>query len=453
MEKNTQYEKMTNTPVEKLILMLSVPTIISMMVTNIYNLVDTSFVGRLGTSANGAVGVVFGFMSILQAIGFMFGQGSGSIISRRLGNKDIDGASITASVGVLFSFLFGLVVGIVGLIIPDTVVNMLSSTDTILPYAKKYIFWLFLAAPFATASFTLNNILRYEGKAALGMIGLLTGAILNIFGDYMLMVKYNFGISGAGISTAVSQVISFFILLSMFLLKKTQSVLSLKNVCVNIGLFDIMFTGFPSMLRQALNSITIILLNKKANPYGDAAIAAMSNVSRIMFFIFSIAIGIGQGFQPVSGFNYGAKKYSRLRKAYKFTLYLSLSVMVVAASIVYINGESFLQFLNEDAEVVEIGLRALHLQCMAHLFLPICMVSEMTMQSTGKRLSASILSSLRGGLIFIPALLILSYCRGLAGIQEAQPLAMVLSVPPSIFVSYLYFKKLPKKDFEEGQEQ
>ena len=444
----TQYEKMTATPIPRLIATLSVPTIISMLVTNIYNLVDTAFVGRLGTSASGAVGIVFGFMAIIQAFGFMFGQGSGSIISRALGARDTEAASRTASTGCFGSFMSGAAITVIGFANIDRIVFALGSTETIAPYAKTYISFILAAAPFMAMSFTMNNILRYEGKAALGMIGLMTGAILNMAGDPIFMFAMHMGIAGAGLSTCLSQIVSFGILLGMFMTNRTESRLSLSNVSWhNIALpANIMATGFPSLLRQGLNSFTTVLLNTNAAVYGDAAVAAMSIVSRISFFVVSIGLGIGQGFQPVSGFNYGAKKYRRLRQGYKTTIIMMTCVIVFGASIVLLNLENMIGLFRDDPEVIGIGTRALKLQMFSLICLPPCMSTEMLYQSTGKRLGATLLSALRNGLIFIPALLILTQLRGLSGIQEAQPVAQVLALPLTVLLGWMFFRKVPDED-------
>lgn len=444
----TQYEKMTLTPVPKLIATLSVPTIISMLVTNIYNLVDTAFVGRLGTSASGAVGIVFGFMAIIQAFGFMFGQGSGSIISRALGSRDTDSASRTASTGCFGSFASGALITVIGFVFIDRIVTALGSTATIAPYAKTYISYILAAAPFMAMSFTMNNILRYEGKAMLGMIGLMTGAILNMVGDPIFMFRMHMGIAGAGLSTCLSQIVSFCILLSMFMTNRTESRLSFSNISFSNYTLpaNIMATGFPSLLRQGLNSFTTVLLNTNAGVYGDAAVAAMSIVSRISFFVISIGLGIGQGFQPVSGFNYGAKKYRRLREGYRSTIIMMTCVILVGATIVLLNLEKMIGLFRDDPSVIAIGQRALKLQMFSLICLPPCMSTEMLYQSTGRRLGATLLSALRNGLIFIPALLILSQLRGLAGIQEAQPLSQVLALPLTVLLGWMFFRELPNED-------
>lgn len=447
----SQYEKMTQTPVPALVVQLSVPTIISMLATNIYNMVDTAFVGQLGNSASGAVGIVFGFMAILQAFGFMFGQGAGNMISRKLGMKDEESASALASTGFFLALCSGVVIGIIGLIWLNPLVMLLGSTRTIAPYAETYISCILVAAPFVVSSFVMNNILRYEGMAVLGMIGLLTGGILNICGDAVFMFGFHMGIFGAGLSTALSQVVSFCILLSMFLTGKTQCRLSIHRITLDWRqLLDIVETGLPSMLRQGLTSFTTVLLNGQAKVYGDVAIAAMSIVSRIIMFVFSIVIGIGQGFQPVSGFNYGAGKYSRVRKAFRFTLILSEVVLIMVTVVVMLCSNDLIQLFRDDVQVVEIGTRALRLQCIALLFLPVSMVTEMQLQSTGQKFSASLLSSLRSGVYFIPVLLLLAKYRGLAGIQEAQPLAFVLSFFTSLIFAVWFFRRLPKVDREDG---
>ncbi len=442
-----QYKKMTETPIPILIGSLSIPTIISMLVTNIYNLVDTAFVGTLGNSASGAVGVVFGYMSILQAAGFLYGQGAGSIMSRRLGQKEIGKAEEAASTGFFLSLFTAFVLAIISFCFLDPLVRMLGSTETIAPYAKTYISYILLAAPFVGSSFTLNNLLRYEGKAKLGMIGLMVGAVLNILGDALFMFVWDLGIAGAGLATALSQIISFCILVSMFVRGKTQCKLSIRKVRLRLNVAgDIVATGFPSMLRQALSSVATMLLNGQAAVYGDAAVAAMSIVSRIAFFVFSVSLGIGQGFQPVSAFNYGAGKYSRVRKGFWVTLIMSEAVLAVLGGITLFYSGSLIHIFRDDAEVIAIGTRALRLHCLAQLVMPVSMVTEMAFQSTGKRLGATLLSSMRSGVFLIPALYIMASWRGLAGIQEAQPVAYVLASGAAVLFAVWFFRNMPRED-------
>lgn len=440
-----QYKKMTETPVAKLVIMLGIPTTISMLVTNIYNMADTYFVGKLGTSASGAVGIVFGLMAIIQAFGFMFGHGAGSIISRRLGAKDVESATRFASTSFVSALFAGGMITLFGFLFLEPFMRLLGSTDTILPYAKTYARFILLAAPFMAASCVLNNILRYEGQAAFAMIGLTTGSILNIFGDWFLMMKLGFGVEGAGISTAVSQLISFFILLFMFLGGKTQSRLSVRRVTKDMSeVLLICKTGLPSMMRQGLSSISTMILNGQAGVYGDAAVAAMSIVNRICFFIFSVGLGIGQGFQPVSAFNYGAKKYDRVRKGFYFTLGAGEVLLGAVAVVGMFFPEQLITFFRDDPEVIAIGSVALSAQLISLFFQPLSVCSNMLFQSIGKNRRATFLSMLRSGLCFIPVILILSRTMGLLGVEIAQTVADVMSFFIALPFVISFMKKLKK---------
>lgn len=438
-----QFERMTQQPIGRLLVTLSIPTIISMMVTNIYNIADTAFVGTLGTSQSGATGIVFGFMSILQAVAFMCGQGAGSIMSRMLGQKNVEQATIYSSTGFFLSFFLGGFMGIGTFIFMEPLLKLLGSTETIAPYARIYISYIAIAAPFFTSSLTMNNLLRYEGRAKLGTVGMMTGAVLNIGLDAVLMLGFKMGIAGAGIATAFSQLVSFCILIYMFVSGKTQTRISLKCFARDMAIvWNIMATGFPSLLRQGLNSIATMLLNRCAGLYGDAAVSAMSCVSRISFFSLAVAIGIGQGFQPISSFNLGAGKKKRVRKAFFVALFGEECVLILLAVPIFIFAAPLIRCLRDDAQVIEIGVRALRLMCISQLFVPLTMMVEMGFQSMGARLMASFGSSLRSGVLLIPTLLILSETRGLAGVQEAQPVSIVLSFLVGIFLCRVYLNRL-----------
>ena len=441
------YKFMTETPVGRLVIKLGIPTTISMLVTNIYNMADTYFVGTLGTSASGAVGIVFGLMAIIQAVGFMFGHGAGSIISRRLGAKDSETANLVASASFFSAIIFGAVIGAAGIVFSDSFLRLLGSTETILPFAKDYAVWILMAAPLMTASFVLNNILRYEGKAALAMVGLTIGGGLNILGDWLLIDVFSFGIEGAGISTAVSQAISFTILLSMFLRGKTQSRISLRLFKKGLPhLKNIIFTGFPSLTRQGLSSIATMLLNNSAGLYGDAAVAGMTIVGRICFFIFAVGLGIGQGYQPVCSFNYGAKKYIRVKKGFIFTFVVGSALLTALAVAGLFVSDYLVGFFRDDPDVIAIGSFALKIQLCALVFQPLSICINMTLQSVGKNKAATFLSAVRSGVAFIPVIIILSKLIGLTGVQIAQPVADVLTFMVAVPFTVSFFKHLPKDE-------
>lgn len=441
-----QYEKMTKWPIPKLVITLGIPTTITMLVTNIYNMADTYFVSELGNSASGAVGVVFGLMAIIQAFGFMFGHGAGSIIARKLGQKDTHSASVYASLSITACLMTGTFLGVLGLIFIDPLMMMLGSTETILPYARDYGIYILIAAPVTMTSFALNNILRYEGKAFFAMIGLTIGGVLNMIGDPILIFGFDMGVAGAGLSTAISQLVGFIILFSMFLRGKTQSKIGIKYAKENPkGIFTIMATGFPSFCRQGLSSIATMMLNNYAGSAGgDAAVAAMAIVNKITFFVFAVGLGIGQGFQPVASFNYGAGLYSRVKKAFYFTF---TAGEVLLGSFVVVGlffSNNLIALFRDDPSVVEIGTLSLKLQFIALFFHPLTICANMLFQSIGENIKATFLSLLRSGVLFIPILVILTETVGLFGVQSAQAIADVLAFFISAPIVLKFLKKLPE---------
>ena len=440
-----QYVKMTQTPVSKLILTLGLPTVVSMLVTNIYNMADTYFVGSLGTSASGATGIVFGLMAILQAFGFMFGHGAGANIARKLGNHDVKSAKIYASTSFWSSILVGVIIMIIGIGFMDPFMRLLGSTETILPYARTYAFFILIAGPAMTSGCVMNNILRYEGKAFFAMIGLTLGGILNIFGDYVFVNIYHMGIAGAGLSTAISQYISMIVLLIPYLRKQTQSAFYVKDFAKDVVVYkDIISTGMPSLFRQGLNSVSTMVLNGTAGLYGDAAVAAISIVSRIVNFLFCIAIGIGQGFQPVSAFNYGAKYYSRVKAGFMCALELGTALMVCLSIISFINASAFVAIFRDDAEVIKIGTVALRWYSISLVLMPITMYGNMLFQSIGKSTIATFLAALRSGLSLIPCIILMNMIFGLSGLEKAQSIAEIISAIISVPFIIHHFKTQPQ---------
>ena len=452
MEKNSQdqFRKMTETPISGLILSLAAPTIASMMVTNLYNTADTWFVSRAGTSASGAVSVVFSLMAIYQAFGFMFGHGAGSNISRKLGEKREDLVKTYASTSLFLSLACGAAVSVLGLLFMNPLLRLLGSTETILPYARQYVFWVLLAGPLLSGSCVLNNILRYEGQAFYAMIGLMTGGILNMIGDPILMFGCKLGVFGAGISTAVSQLISFGILLGMFRGDKTISTFHPGYFARDTRVIkEIVSAGFPSLIRQGLGSFTSILLNHQAALYGDAAIAAMGIVGKVSFFISAVAIGIGQGFQPVAGFNYGARKYRRVEKACVFTMCASFCFLSVIVAACWFNAEALIKLFRDDPEVTAIALPAFRYQCFACFLQPVIVAGNMLFQSIGKSGRATFLACCRQGVFFIPLILALPRLYGLFGIEICQPIADVLTFFVTVPFLFPFLHQLVKMEEAE----
>jgi putative MATE family efflux protein len=426
-ETQAYYEKMTKAPLAKLIISLGIPTTISMLVTNIYNMVDTYFVGTLGESQQAATGILFTLQAIIQAIAFMLGQGSGSMVSKALADKDTEEASEYVSTGFFTGAVLGTILMVVGLIFLTPFIRFLGSTETILPYARQYGICVLVMCPVVICSFVLNNNLRYEGKAFYAMIGLVSGGIINIFGDYFLIKVIPLGVLGAGIATAASQFISFLILLH-FYLKMAQGKISLKFISKKVQTYvTICRVGFPALIRQGLSSISSGLLNNLTRPYGDAAIAAMSVVNRFTAFVMCVGLGIGQGFQPVAAFNYQAKKYSRVKKGLIVTMVVGFGMICCLALPGFIFAEQIVYMFQKSPAVVEIGTLALRCSCVGVTFLALSVPINMLYQSTRQAAMSSFLSVLRNGLTFIPVLIITTRLWGLTGIQISQPLADVLT--------------------------
>ncbi len=446
-----QFKRMTEAPVRPLILKLAVPTIISMLVTAIYNTADTYFVSQLGKSASGAVGVVFSLMAVIQAIGFTLGMGSGSVISRALGVRDGKKADEYASTAFFTAVFLGVLLTVFGSIFIKSLMGLLGATETILPYAEAYASYILYGAPVMIGSFVLNNILRAEGKAKFSMIGLSAGGVLNIILDPIFVFTLGLGISGAAIATLISQCVSFAILLGCFLLKKSIINLSLRNISRKAGVyFEIIKTGAPSFCRQGFASISTILLNNQAGVYGDAALSAMSIVSKIFMLMFQVGLGIGQGYQPVAGYNYGAKKWKRVREAFIFTFTASTAVMLVFGAAAVIFAPKIIPLFIDDAEVIKTGAAALRYQGAIMPLLPINVMCNMTFQSIGKKVPAALLSCCRQGIFFIPCILILPAIFGLGGVVVTQALSDLLTNLISIPFGISFLRSVKRFEREEN---
>ena len=320
-----------------------------------------------------------------------------------------------------------MMITILGLTFLDPLVRFLGSTETIVPHAKDYGTWILLAAPFIICSFILNNGLRYEGKAFYAMYGLTAGGLLNILGDYILVMKCGLGVYGAGLATAASQVVSFTILLYMYL-KMAQSSIQIKAVSKDFRLYlKIARVGMPSLIRQGLTSVTNGLLNNVTKPFGDAAIAAMSVVSRYSNFLMCVGLGMGQGFQPVASFNYQARKYDRVKKGLLFTTAFGLVFIGAMSTISIIFAEPIITIFQKHPDVIAIGAKALRFTAIGMMFMPFSVPVNMLYQSIQQPTISSVLSLIRSGMVTIPLLLFAVPILGLLGIQLAQPIADIVA--------------------------
>lgn len=440
-----KYTMMTTGPVKKLIIKMAVPTIITMLITAVYNMADTFFVGKIGNSATGAIGVAFSLMALIQALGFLMGQGSGNFISRLLGAKNQEKSEVVASIGFFTTFFVGVVFAIIGLLSIDSVIDLLGSTPTIKPYAKAYISVIFIGLPFIASSFVLNNILRFQGSAFYGMIGIGFGGLLNVILDPLFIYAFDLGVRGAAIATVISQITSFCILL--YCCTKGGNIkIRFKNFKPELALYvEILKGGFPSLCRQGMASIAAICLNRCARPYGDPAIAAMSVVTRVFMFAISALLGLGQGFQPVCGFNYGAKKYRRVLEGYFFCLKVaSIGLLILSVTGIIFAPQIIAIFRNDD-EVIEIGAKALRLQCIPFVLSSFIITTNMLTQTIGRAFEATLISMCRQGIFFIPLVFILSACLGLLGVQIVQPISDICTFLVALPLGIRVIKDLRNK--------
>lgn len=455
MTKEEKYHQMIETPVETLIPKLAIPTIISMLVTSIYNMADTFFVSQIGTSASGAVGVMFSAMAMIQAIGFTLGMGSGNHISRALGNRDEEQAGLFAATAFFTAAIIGILIAVFGTLFSRPMVFFLGATETIAPYAQDYARYILIAAPFMLTSFVMNNILRAQGSAMFAMIGITTGGILNMILDPLLIFGFDMGISGAAIATMVSQMISFGILLYQCNAHEDCIKIQFSRFRPKLATYArILHAGLPSFCRQGLASIAAVVLNFAAGPYGDAAIAAMSIVTRFMMFINSSLIGFGQGFQPVCGFNFGAKRYDRVLKAYWFCVRVAVVMLTVFGIIGFLFSRPIITaFRREDLEVIAIGTLALRLQLLTMPFQAWVIMVNMLTQSIGYGFRASLVAMGRQGLFLIPALLVFPGVFGLLGLQIAQPVADMLTFVLSTVIVTGILRELKELDRKTHTEE
>jgi putative MATE family efflux protein len=438
-EQDKKYVKMTTGSVGRLITELAIPSTIIMLITALYNMADTFFVSFLGTSATAAVGVAFPLMAVIQAIGFFFGHGSGNYIARELGAQHYERASKMAATGFFSAFSIGVLLAVFGTLLLNPLVRLLGATDTILPYGRAYLRFILLGAPFMICSLMQNNLLRFQGSSFWGMIGMVTGAVLNCALDPLFIFVFHLGAAGASLATMISQTVSFTLL---FVVAGRGG-----NVRIRFRYFsptianykEIIRGGFPSLARQGIASVAGIFMNNIAGGFGDAVIAANTIVQRMFMMAASLVAGIGQGFQPVCGFNYGAKLFDRVKKGFVFSLIVMTAPLIPFGILGYIYAPRIIAvFRADDPLLIAIGTRAFRYQCFSVPLLGWVTINSMLMQTIGKAFKASLLAVARQGLFLLPLLFLLTSVFGLTGVLVSQPLAdagtFLLSIPLSLSV-------------------
>lgn len=445
MTLNDKYTEMTATPVRRLVLRLAVPTVVSMMVTSLYNIVDAAFVGHLSTEATAGIGVSLAYMIVVQALGFFFGHGSGNYISRELGAQRHATASTMASVGFFTPLLLGIGMAVgFGTHLPQ-LARLLGATPDVVPFAAEYLRYIVYSTPLMMTALTLNNQLRLQGNARYGMVGIVAGAVLNIVLDALFIPVLGWGVTGASLATAASQTVSFGLLL--WGTTRDGSVhLSLRQFRPSWrAYYEILMGGLPSLCRQVFNCTSAICLNYAAARYAPAGqeasvVAAFAVVTRTMMFAFSFVLGINQGFQPVAGFNYGARRYDRVRLSYLFTASLSVALLLVISAAGFIFAPQVIRlYRDQDPVMLAVGIEALRYQCASFTLIGFSTTTNMLFQVIRMPIRSTLISIGRQGLFFLPALFVLPLFWGLQGVMLTQPVAdaatFLFSIPFAVWIT------------------
>ena len=444
-EQHEKFLKLTTQPVGRLVTQMAIPSIVSMLISGIYNIVDTYFVGQLNTRSVAALGIVFSYMSIVQSIAFFFGQGAGNYISRALGHEDNHNAGVMASVGLISTWLTGAIIAVAGFCFMQPVLRFFGSTPTIMPYARDYFTFILLGTPFIMSCFTMNNLMRHQGNAMLSMLGIMSGAVLNIALDPIFIFGMEMGVKGAGLATAISQMLAFLLMLAL-VGRRGGIPIRLKQFKPSVQRYrDIAAGGLPSLARQSTMGIAALILNHVAGLYGDSAIAAFSVVSRITMLAGAAMIGYGQGFQPVCGFNYGAGKFDRVRAAFIHSCKVSTAYCTVLA----VAGIAFAPqlvslFVAGDPTVTTTGSEVLRYQCFSFPLTGFVVMVNMYLQNIRRTAPAVVMAMARQGIFLIPALLIGHFALGFTGVEIAQALADAASFFLAIPLGLKALNAMPK---------
>ena len=437
-----KYTFLTQAPVHRVIGAMAIPTIISMLLTSMYNLVDTFFVGQINTQSTAAVGIVFSVMFFIQAFSFFFGNGSGNYISRQLGAQNTKDAEVMASTGLFYTLVFSLIVMLLGWIFLEPISILLGSTPTILPYTRQYLGISLLGTPFIMGTFCINNQMRFQGFTKYSVYGAISGSIINCLLDPVFIFGFSMGVSGAAVASVIGQISGFVIMLIM---SQKEGVIHYTHRRISFeGRFvkEIIAGGTPSISRQGLASVSTIALNSVAGNYGDAAIAAMSIVTRISMFIFSVIVGLGQGFQPMCGFCYGAKLYDRVKEGFWFSTKIGTFFLLFWSVVLIIFSGEVVSLFRDDPEVIGIGIPALRYQMIIFPACSFMMMANMMMQTCRKTIRANILAASRQGLFFIPLIFVLPYFYGLFGVEICQAVSDIISLIVTIPIVWSAFKEM-----------
>ncbi len=442
--RNNKMELLGSASIPKALIALGIPIMIGMLINALYNLVDAYFVGGLGESPMGAISIVFPLGQVVVGLGLMFGNGAASYLSRLLGKGDKDTANKAASTALYSSIIIGGILITSAAIFLKPVLIMLGATDTIMPYALIYGRIYVFSCIFNVFNVTMNNIVASEGAAKTTMCALLLGAVLNIGLDPVFIYVLNMGVAGAAIATAISQFVSTLVYLVYVLRKKSAFTFSIQEFKPSKQIYtEILKIGIPTLTFQLLTSLSIALINRAANGYGDAVIAGMGAVTRITSMGTLVVFGFLKGFQPIAGFSYGAKKFDRLREATKTSvLWSSVFCVVVGSLMALFSAQIISQFANGNGDMILVGQKSLFANGLSFFLFGFYTVYSSLFLALGKGAKGFILGACRQGICFVPVILLIPKFYGINGILYAQPIADILSAVITIFMALQLHREL-----------
>ena len=439
--------EMLERPVQPLILSLAAPSIFANIVTTLYNLADTFFVGQMGvTSASAAVGVAFVTMTVIQSVAFYFAQGTGIHMSRCLGAGKTEEAAVYVNTGIAATVTIGALIALVGHLLLDQLCYVGGATPTILPYARTYISIILFGAPFIASGFLMNMQLRFQGESFYSMLCMVAGAVLNTILTPLFIFPLGMGIAGSALATVISEGVSFMLLL-IEMSRAGITPLGLRYVRIpDAAMMRVINNGgVPSFARQVMLGVATSLLNNAAAPFGDAAIAGIAVVQRITSVGNFFQIGIGQGFQPITGYNLGAKRYDRIREAYFTAIRLAFISVAAIGVITFIWAPQLIAIFRDDPDVVAFGTLTLRLCSITMPFTGVAMVTNFLLQTAGKMWRATFLGACRLGLVLGPVVLVLPPLLGMLGVQIAQPTTDIITTLIALPMAYGVLRELNGK--------
>lgn len=454
-ERNSKMELLGSAPIPKALMALGIPIMIGMLINALYNLVDAYFVGGLGESPMGAISIVFPLGQVVVGLGLMFGNGAASYLSRLLGRGHRETANKVASTALYSSIIIGAIIIIFATIFIQPILSILGATDTIMPYALIYARIYVISCIFNVFNVTMNNIVASEGAAKTTMCALLLGAVLNIGLDPIFIYALDMGVAGAAIATAISQFVSTLVYLTYALRKKSAFTFGMKDFKPSKDIYvEVLKIGVPTLTFQLLTSLSIALINRAANGYGDAVIAGMGAVTRVTSMGTLVVFGFLKGFQPIAGFSYGAKKFERLREAIKTSiLWSTIFCVIVGLLIALFSTQIISQFANGNSEMISVGQKSLMANGFSFMLFGFYTVYSSLFLALGKGTAGFILGACRQGICFVPVILLLPIVWGMNGILYAQPIADVISAIITVFMALHLHRELAEAETLIGLEK